>query len=163
MIINEIDLKGIRSHRHSSIKFTDGINVITGSTGSGKSSILMAIEYALFGKIDEGRGEGRLLLRRGVDDGTISVSLTEGDSNYTITRGLKRVKDAVRNDDGKNMVIKDDSPLDLQNRATDINKYLLKLMRLESSDPIKTFEAITYIKQDELKDLIFESSQVKQL
>ncbi len=162
MIINEINLNGIRSHKHSSIKFTDGINVITGSTGSGKSSILMAIEYTLFGKIDEGRGEGRLLLRRGVDDGTISVSLTEGDSNYTIIRGLKRVKDAVRNDDGKNMVIKDGSPLDLQNRATDINKYLLKLMKLESSDPIKTFEAITYIKQDELKDLIFESSQVKQ-
>ncbi len=162
MIIKEIELENLRSHKLSRIDFTPGINVITGNTGSGKSSILMAVEYALFGKIGEGREEGKLLLRRGATDGSIELSAQEKDDVYKIVRGLKRVKDAVRNDDGRNRIEKDGKVLDLQNRATDLNVFINKLLKIESSNPIKTFEAITYIKQDELKDLIFETGQTKQ-
>ena len=50
MIISKIKLENIRSHHKTEIPFENGINVITGNTGSGKSSILMSVEYALFGK-----------------------------------------------------------------------------------------------------------------
>ena len=49
MIISKIKLENIRSHRKTEIAFSEGINVITGNTGSGKSSILMSVEYSLFG------------------------------------------------------------------------------------------------------------------
>ncbi len=162
MIIKEIELENLRSHRESKIDFAEGINVITGNTGSGKSSILMAIEYALFGKIGEGREEGRLLLRRGAQNGSIDLNTEEKGMEYRIVRGLKKVKDAVRNDDSRNRVERDGQVLDLQNRAGDLNTFINRLLKIESPDPIKTFEAITYIKQDELKELIFETGKIKQ-
>jgi exonuclease SbcC len=162
MIIKEIDLENIRSHISNRISFTEGINVITGNTGSGKSTLLMATQYALFGKIGEGQGEGKLLLRRGENSGSITLRFTENGSEYLVRRGLKKFKDTVRNDDSKNEVFKDEKIIDLQNRAADLNAYILKILKIESPAPTKAFEAITYIKQDELKDLIFETGQSKQ-
>ncbi len=162
MIISEIQLDNIRSHKRSSIEFTPGINIITGNTGSGKSSVLMSIEYALFGKIGEGREEGKMLLRRNSNEGSIAIKLINNNDEYEIKRGLKRVGDSVRNDDSKNYIIKNDKKIDLQNRASDINSYVNKILKIESENPLKMFETITYIKQDELKNLIFETGQYKQ-
>jgi exonuclease SbcC len=162
MIIRNITLNNIRSHIDSLAELTDGINVISGSTGSGKSSILMSIEYALFGKINEGAREGSILLRRGVKAGSVSVELEDEGSLYRITRGLKRVGESVRNDDLNNSVEKDGARIELQNRANDLNRFVANLLKIESDAPVKTFEAITYIKQDELKTLIFDDTQSKQ-
>lgn len=162
MIIKEIELNNIRSHGNTRISFSNGINVITGNTGSGKSSILMGVQYALFGQIDESKGTTRFLLRNGASKGTVTLRFEEDGSEYSIRRGIKRVNDSVRNDDSLNTVSKDDRPVDLQNRASDLNDYVLRVLKIDSSEPIKMFEAITYIKQDELKDLILESDQKKQ-
>ena len=75
MIISKIKLENIRSHHKTEIQFKEGINVITGNTGSGKSSILMSIEYALFGKIGEGKEEGKMLLRRNSTEGEIRITI----------------------------------------------------------------------------------------
>ncbi|MCL4406961.1 AAA family ATPase, partial [Candidatus Parvarchaeota archaeon] len=142
MIIKRIELGGIRSHTSSVIDFTPGINVITGSTGSGKSSILMGVEYALFGNIGEGREGGRILLRRGSDEGSVNLSITSSGHEFTISRGLKRSKETVKNDDSSNMILKDGIKLDIQDRASDITAYVGKLLKIQSDSPIKTFEAI---------------------
>ena len=162
MIISKIKLENIRSHHKTEIQFKEGINVITGNTGSGKSSILMSIEYALFGKIGEGKEEGKMLLRRNSTEGEIRITIKNGNDEYEINRGLKRVNDSVRNDDSKNYINKNNERVDLQNRASDINSYVKRLLKIESENPLETFETITYIKQDELKTLIFETGQYKQ-
>ena len=162
MIISKIKLENIRSHHKTEIPFENGINVITGNTGSGKSSILMSVEYALFGKIGEGKEEGKMLLRRNSSEGEIKIKIKNGNDEYEISRGLKRVNDSVRNDDSKNYINKNNKRIDLQNRASDINSYVNKLLKIESENPLETFETITYIKQDELKTLIFETGQYKQ-
>lgn len=162
MIIKEIKLENIRSHSDTNIKFTPGINMITGNTGSGKSSILMSVEYALFGKIGEGKEEGKMLIRRNTNEAAIEITLIDRETEYKIGRGLKRVNETVRNDDSKNYINKNSIRIDLQNRASDINTYVSRLLKIESDNPLKTFETITYIKQDELKNLIFETGQYKQ-
>ena len=48
MKINKVELKNYRSHSDCSITFTDGINLLLGKNGAGKSSILEAIGFALF-------------------------------------------------------------------------------------------------------------------
>ena len=162
MIISKIELENIRSHNKTEIPFTEGINVITGNTGSGKSSILMSVEYALFGRIGEGKEEGKMLLRRNSSEGKIKITIKNDNDEYEISRGLKRINDSVRNDDSKNYINKNNERVDLQNRASDINSYVKKVLKIESENPLETFETITYIKQDELKTLIFETGQYKQ-
>lgn len=49
MQILSIQLKNIKSHRETELRFAPGINVLSGPNGVGKSTIFEAIGYALFG------------------------------------------------------------------------------------------------------------------
>ena len=50
MIIKQLELTNIRSHESTKIEFAEGKTLLRGNVGSGKSSIIMAIEAGLFGK-----------------------------------------------------------------------------------------------------------------
>ena len=68
MIINNIRLENFRSHKNTEIDFNQGISLILGENGAGKSSILEAISYTLFkdtnSKIDD-------LIRKPQDDNDV--------------------------------------------------------------------------------------------
>ena len=49
MILNSIMIENIRSYNEEVIDFPRGITLFEGDIGSGKSTILMGIEFALFG------------------------------------------------------------------------------------------------------------------
>ncbi len=60
MIIS-LSLKNWRSHADSSFAFSRGVNVLTGIMGAGKSSVMEALCFALFGSFPQsGRGRIRL-------------------------------------------------------------------------------------------------------
>ncbi len=77
MKINSVKLKNYRSHEDRSIQFDKGINLLLGSNGAGKSSVLEAIGLALF---DTGlRGTKSDAVRNGNSSGTIIVNFTAND------------------------------------------------------------------------------------
>lgn len=56
MIIKKVVLKNFLSHSDSTIQFNpDGITAIIGENGSGKSSIIEAIQFGLFGESEKGK------------------------------------------------------------------------------------------------------------
>ena len=52
-MINKITLKNWRSHANTDLEFSQGTNVLVGAMGSGKSSVLNAICFSLFGTFPE--------------------------------------------------------------------------------------------------------------
>src|SRR5664280_1196032 len=48
MIIESMVMKNFKSHRDTKLEFNTGISIIMGGNGSGKSSILEAVSFALF-------------------------------------------------------------------------------------------------------------------
>ena len=87
MIIKQLELINIRSHESTKIEFAEGKTLVRGDIGSGKSSIMMSIEAALF-------GGSKQLIRKGKENGTIILTFETKDENnnvkkYTITRNLK--------------------------------------------------------------------------
>ncbi|MCS7132056.1 MAG: SMC family ATPase, partial [Hadesarchaea archaeon] len=52
-MITHVKLKGWKTHLDSDIKFGDGTNVLVGMMGAGKSAVLEAITYALFGTLPQ--------------------------------------------------------------------------------------------------------------
>ncbi|HVA83071.1 MAG TPA: AAA family ATPase [Candidatus Aquilonibacter sp.] len=48
-MITSIELKNWKTHKHTRLEFTRGTNVLVGLMGAGKSSIMDAISYSLFG------------------------------------------------------------------------------------------------------------------
>ena len=49
MKIEIVQLENIRSHVKSTVPFTRGFNCLVGGLGCGKSSVLYAVDFALFG------------------------------------------------------------------------------------------------------------------
>jgi exonuclease SbcC len=50
-MITKVKLKNWKSHLNTDLRFGDGTNVLVGSMGAGKSAVLDAITYALFGTL----------------------------------------------------------------------------------------------------------------
>ena len=89
MLLKSLKLKNIRSYNDEVIGFPKGIVLLAGDIGAGKSTILLAIEFALFG-ILRGELSGSALLRNGAKEGTVELILELNDKEYTIGRVLKR-------------------------------------------------------------------------
>ncbi|MBI5680901.1 MAG: SMC family ATPase [Methanobacterium sp.] len=100
MIFKTLSMTNIRSYKnHKPIEFPMGTSLFEGDIGSGKSTILMAIEFALFGL---GNQKGDSILRKGSKNGSVLLEFMVGNNNYQIRRTLIRnEKDgSVRQDKG---------------------------------------------------------------
>ena len=71
MILKKISINNIRSYENQEISFPPGSTVLAGDIGSGKTTILLALEFALFGLQPGQKGSG--LLRNGKDEGSVRV------------------------------------------------------------------------------------------
>ena len=72
MKIKKIVLENIRSYINQEIEFTNGITLLSGDIGSGKSTVLQAMDFALFG-LSKGIITGEALLRHGEKQGSIEL------------------------------------------------------------------------------------------
>ncbi len=104
MIILGLRLRNIRSYRDKTIIFPQkGVTVIYGDVGTGKSTILSSISYAIFGQTGVGKAnplerfalpKAEDLLRIGEVTGTITLLLKQGNMLILIERVIKRERSA---------------------------------------------------------------------
>jgi exonuclease SbcC len=91
MKLRSLALKNIRSYKDETVKFPQGLTVFAGDVGSGKSTILYAIEYALFGSTSDLPFE--YLLRHGEDKGSVELVFEIDGKKYTVHREFERKND----------------------------------------------------------------------
>jgi len=110
-MIQSIQLKNWKSHRESSFEFQPGTNVLVGAMGSGKSSILQAISFALFGTFAELKHRDLKAIDVISRDAEIKVAeinlslLSTQNKLFNIKRKIEETKNvsegSVRDADGK--------------------------------------------------------------
>ena len=83
-MIREVRLRNFVSHSDSRLELKDGVNIFVGRNGAGKSSVIDAITYALFGK--HTRGANSNLVRRGSPEGRVEVTFDVGGRRYLAAR-----------------------------------------------------------------------------
>ncbi|HZU13820.1 MAG TPA: AAA family ATPase [Chloroflexota bacterium] len=84
MQILSLELDNIKSYRHTRLDFSPGINAVCGHNGSGKTTILEAIGFALFDHLPYNQQD---FLREGEKTGTIRVQLEALDGRiYEVVR-----------------------------------------------------------------------------
>lgn len=88
MNIRSVTAVDFRSYPLLDVEFPLGATAIVGENGAGKSSIIQAIDFALFA----GRGEGARLVRRGVVDMSVAVVVEHAGEVYSIARGQRGAK-----------------------------------------------------------------------
>lgn len=147
MKIEVVHLENIRSHVKSTVPFASGFNCLVGGLGCGKSSILYAIDFALFG--DPLGRSYEYLLRENAESGKVTVQFVQNGKSYKISRGLKRRGKGISQDfeelklfQGENLIasMKSDAVEEQLKTITGLEKEL--------------FREIVWVRQEHLKELL---------
>ena len=83
-MITSIELGNFISHSETKLDFEDGVTVFVGHNGAGKSSIIDAITFALFG--EHTRKSNKSLIRRGASQAFVKVKFTSKNKTYEADR-----------------------------------------------------------------------------
>jgi DNA repair protein SbcC/Rad50 len=85
-MIKSIELGNFISHSETRLDLDDGVTVFVGHNGAGKSSIIDAITFALFG--EHTRKSNKSLIRRGTTQAYVKVRFTSKNKTYEATRKI---------------------------------------------------------------------------
>ena len=163
MLLKSITLHNIRSYNQQKITFPEGSILLSGDIGAGKSSILLAIEFALFG-IQRDSFAGDMLLRKGASSGFVELDLQLGESNNTsllIHRLLKRGNQGVKQDAGFIVVNgkrQDATPTELKSTIVDLLGYPKEMITKSTS---LLYRYTVYTPQEEMKAILQEQKTTR--
>ena len=96
MRLKKLFIENFRSFENQEITFPRGSTLLSGDIGSGKTTILLAIEFALFGLQPSQKANS--LLRNGKDYGKIVLEFEIDGKEVIIQRTLKRSKKYITQD-----------------------------------------------------------------
>src|SRR5919202_2789284 len=85
-MIKDIKLHNFISHSNTTLTFSKGITIFVGHNGSGKSGIIDAITFALFG--EHTRKSNKNLVQRGCPSSSVSLNFSIGSREYVAYRQL---------------------------------------------------------------------------
>lgn len=156
MRAKSLKLKNIRSYTEENIEFPPGTTLFEGDIGSGKSTILLAIEFALFGLGDQ---KGASLLRLGAKEGSVTFTFEMNGDLCEVHRRLVRKGNTVQQAEGYitiNGKKHDLSPTELKEKVLEILKF--------NEPPNPNAQSIIYryavfTPQEEMKSILWAKSQ----
>ncbi|MBI4147131.1 SMC family ATPase [Candidatus Woesearchaeota archaeon] len=160
MLLQQLRLQNIRSYIDGTISFPEGTTLLSGDIGSGKSTILLAIEFALFGS---SRPElpAESLLRKGAAKGMVELAFSLNNQTVIVQRHLKKEKDAIKQMPGHiiyNNVKKELLPVELKAEILTILGYPEDLL---SKNKNYIFRYTIYTPQEEMKLILQDSNETR--
>lgn len=157
MILKKITLNNIRSYKQQEVNFTEGSTLLSGDIGSGKTSILLGVEFALFGLQPGQRGSA--LLRNGETGGGVAIEFEVDGKEIIIERTLKRAK-TISQDycaitiDGEK---KEMSVTELKNQVLELLNYPKEFLKKQNI----LYKFTVYTPQEEMKQIILQDPETR--
>lgn len=156
MILKSMTLRNVRSYREPvTIDFDLGTTLFEGDVASGKSTILSAVEFALFGLGDL---NGSFLLRNGMENGHVTLKFEVDGREYLVYRALTRKGDSVRS--GDSFLQEGDERKKYS--AKELKERILQLLRFNEPSNPKAQSVIyryaIFTPQEAMRDIIERDS-----
>jgi len=160
MLLKSIKLNNIRSYLNQKIDFPTGSVLLSGDIGSGKSTILLAIEFALFG-VKRKELSGASLVRHGKKEAGVELNFELDKKDIVIKRTLKRGKEDIQQEAGyliTDGVKKEGTAVELKSWVLDLMGYPRELAT-KSKDLV--YRYTVYTPQEEMKRILFEEKDTR--
>ncbi|MBU2612251.1 MAG: AAA family ATPase, partial [Nanoarchaeota archaeon] len=157
MIIKKIILDNIRSYEHEEVKLGEGSTLLSGDIGSGKTSVLLGIEFGLFG-LQPGQ-KGSALLRNGAKEGGVTLLFEVDGKDILVERTLKRGKTISQ---GNSSITVDGKKEELA--VTELKQRILEILKYPSEFSKKQnllYKFTVYTPQEAMKEIILEDPEVR--
>lgn len=151
-------MENIRSYVSKEIVFPEGKVLLWGNIGCGKSSILLSIDFVLFG-LQRSELAGASLLRNGTEEGSVELFFSIDDKNYILKRNLKRTKSGVAQDYGYIIcegIKQEKTALELKQAVLELLNYPKDLLNKNKS---LIYRYTVYTPQEEMKTILLESKE----
>ena len=157
MKLKYIKLKNIRSYINQIIDFDSGSTLLSGNIGTGKTTLLLAIDFAFFG-LRKSDLSGSALLRNGETEGYVEINFELDGKDIVIRRNLKRTSKSITQ--GSGMFIIDDkveelTPIELKQKVIDLFKYPREFLTKSKS---LIYNYTVYTPQEEMKSILLAKS-----
>jgi len=160
MLLKSIKLQNIRSYLDQKIDFPTGSLLLSGDIGSGKSTILLAIEFALFGS-KPSELPASSLLRHGKNEGSVELIFELEGKGIIVKRSLKKGKNGIKQEVGYIIIDgikKELSPVEMKSHVFDLLGYPKDLVS-KGKDLI--YRYTVYTPQEEMKRIIAEDKELR--
>ncbi len=155
MKLKRIKLNNIRSYDEEEIEFPEGSTLLSGDIGSGKTSILLGIEFGLFG-LQPGQ-KGASILKNGEKEGGVEVDFEIDEKDIQIERTLKRNKTVSQ--DYCAITINGEktetSVTELKNKVLEILQYPPEFSKKQNL----LYKFTVYTPQEEMKQIILQDPE----
>jgi len=144
MRFQRLRLRNFKPYADADLDLRDGVTVIHGLNGSGKSSLLEACFFALYGAraLDDTLDE---VVTTGADEAAVHLRFVHDGDAYEITRELRRSGDRVSTTtctlDGPDVAV---------DGARDVRAFVTQQLRMDA----EAFVNCAYVRQGEVNKLI---------
>ncbi len=158
MILKKLIIENLRSYKNQEIIFPKGAILLSGDIGSGKTTILLAIEFALFGLQPSQKASA--ILRNDAEAGRVILNFEIEDKDITIERILKRSKKSI-SQEYVSLTINNEK---FEESITEIKTKILKLLNYPFEFAKKTnllYKFTVYTSQEEMKQIVLEPKEVR--
>lgn len=152
MIFKKLELKNFKSHANTTLDFNNGISLIIGENGAGKSSIFEAITFALF-KESQIKNIDLVRTNKGLNDRLemeVKLTFNVAGTDYRIERSVTK-KNENTTSNAKLFKITSRDEL-IASKTRNVDKEIKELLNMDS----KTYLNAIHIMQGEISSLIDE-------
>jgi len=157
MLFKKLKFQNIRSYKELEIDFPKGSTLLAGNIGAGKTSILLALQFALFG-LQPGQ-KGASILRQDSDTASVYLELEIEGNQITLERALKRGKSITqeKNKITINGETQELSTSEMKNKVISILNYPKEFVKKSNL----LYKFTVYTPQEEMKAIIQERPEIR--
>ena len=159
MLFKKLHIQNIRSYEDLKIKFPKGSVLLAGDIGSGKTSILLGLQFALFG-LQPGQ-KGASILRHGTDSAYACLEIVVDGETIILERMIKRGKGGGITQDSNVITIgamrEELSTSEMKDRVIRLLNYPREFVKKSNL----LYKFTVYTPQEEMKSIIQERPEVR--
>lgn len=159
MIFKSLKLRNIRSYENLKINFPKGSVLLAGDIGSGKTSILLGLQFALFG-LQPGQ-KGASILRQGENNAYAFLELEIDNEKVTLERTIKKSKSGSITQNSNIITIgtnkEELSTLEMKDRVINLLQYPKEFIKKSNL----LYKFTVYTPQEEMKSIVLEKPEVR--
>jgi exonuclease SbcC len=145
--LESMQLENIRSHIKTFIPYVNGFNCLVGGLGQGKSTVLYAFDFVLFGD-PLGRSYD-YLLREDAEEGKVTAVFVQNGRTYKLQRALQRRGKGISQDIDQLKFYRD-GKLVAGNKNDAVAEELEAVTGLDKN----IFREVIWVRQEHLKELL---------